>query len=445
MIYLYIVLIIEIFFCTIEYIHARAVFANPSFLAMIVITISSALGTIGNMYWNVKISPILVYTVLFGFLSIILADFLAKRIANKYHYSVAENIYEIKISNTKTNMVLILVVFCTLLYCADILRVGASMGHDGWRAIYAVKKDNSGTNVLIRQGVKIIMAAMFIHTFVFANNVLMLRKKGFKEFKHLIPALCAIVCSIFTSVRTEIFRVLTALMVCLCVLIFQRYDWKITSLKKFVKKIILYIVLGVILLVGVRYIVKGMENATSNTYDVLMYIIYYLGTPIIVLGSKLTEELNYFQGIHFGEITFNRFYKLLQNLGLFVNDVFQDGSKNVWIDQKNLITANVDTIFGPPAIDFGIVGMAVYVLILFYFLNVYYYRYIYKTSSSTKRNMKLITYSFFAAIPSMAFYCNYLNWYLTVYFVLTLILIKIIEIYYGFISPIFKRGCGKSY
>lgn len=436
--YLFIILGIEITFCIIEYFHAKAVFVNPTFLAFIVITVSTLLGIIGNLYWKVKVSPSTILVILFGFLSMLLADYLAKRITGNYRYDKNEQIDYIQFNCKRENIVLGIVVICTILYCIDILRAGSAIGHGGWSAIYAVKRDNSHTNVLIRQGVKIVMAAMFVHTFIFINNVVVLGKKGLKNYKHLIPAICAIVCSIFTSVRTEIFRVITALMVSLCILIFQKQGWKTTSLRKFVMLIIPYIALGVILLVGVRFIVKGTENATSNTYGVFMYAAYYVGTPIIVLGSKLAEGASCFRGNLFGEITFNRFYEFLQKMGVFSDVSLQNGSRNVWIDEANKITANVDTILGPPTIDFGIIGMAIYIFIIFYALNRYYYKYIYRTQSSPKRNIKIITYSFLAAIPSMAYYTNYLNQYLTVYFVLTFILIKFIEIYYGMI-PIFKK------
>ena len=357
---------------------------------------------------------------------------------------MANQIREVRINNTRVNIVLIVVVLCTIVYCLDILRAGASLGARGLRAIYTVKRDRSGTNVLIRQGVKIVMAAMFVHTYIFVNDVMILRKRGVKYYKNIIPAICAIICCIFTSVRTEIFRVITALMICLCILIFCKRDWKMTSLKKFIRKIIPYLIIGVFLLVGVKTIVKGTENATSKTYGAFMYVAYYLGTPIIVLGSKLLDGIETYRGNIYGEITFNQLIGFLQERGLFNSVTIQDGSKNVWIDQKNKITANVDTIFGPPTIDFGILGMAIYIFVLFYFLNRYYYKYLYKTQNSPKRNEKLITFSFLAAIPAMAYYTNYFNQYLTVYFVLTLMLIKIIEMYYGMIKVPVHLGVNRN-
>lgn len=447
MIYLLIILVIELVFCAIEYIHAKAVFVNPTFLSFLVITVSTIFGTIGNLYWGIDISPLTILVVFMGFFSMLLADILAKSSTRRYKYHTNLNcdVTEISIRSFRENIVLAIVVFFTLLYCIDIIRAGSALGSSGLSAIYAVKRDNSGTSVLIRQGVKFVMAAMFVHTFIFANNVMVLKKRGVQQFKHLIPAVCAIICCVFTSVRTEIFRVITALMVCYCILVFQKRNWRMSSLKLFVKKILPYILMGVILLVGVRFIVKGTENATSNTYGVFMYIAYYIGTPIIVLGIKLAEGIESFRGDFFGEITLNKFYGLLHNLGFFKDATFQGGSRNVWIDQTNLITANVDTIFGPPTIDFGIVGMVVYIFILFYLLNRYYYKYIYRTQSSAKRNIKLITYSFLAAISSMAYYTNYFNQYLTVYFVLTLILIWVIEIFYGLLPSPFSCSQRRRY
>lgn len=440
MLCLFIVLVIEIIFLVIEYTYARAVFVNPSFLSMIVITSSTILGLIGNYYWGVEISPLLIPVILLGMMSLFFSDVFAKKTTKKINNSISKKMSIINIKNNRDNIVLIIVIMCTLLYAYDILRTGASKGHGGLSAIYAVKRDRSGTSLLIRQGIKLVMAAMFVHIYVFVNNVMILGKRSIKQFKHLIPAVCAIICCIFTSVRTEIFRVITALMVCLCILLFQKWNWNMKTLNRFVKKLIPYVTVGVVLLVGVRFIVKGTENATSNTYGVFMYVAYYLGTPMVVLGSKLHEGIDQFKGIHFGEITLNQFYGLLRKLGLFSNDTFLEGSKNVWIDERNRITANVDTIFGPPTIDFGMVGMAIYIFILFFLLNRFYYKNLYRTQDSRKRNSKLITYSFLASIPSMAFYTNYLNQFLTVYFVLTFILIKVLERYYGMIPSLLKAN-----
>ena len=433
MLYLFVVLLVEIIFCVVECIHARAVLVNPTFLAMIGITISTALGFIGNFYWEVQISPLLIYAIFWGFLSMFLADFISKKTTKKFQYNECFSLSQsvVSLNKLKSNIVITAVLICTVAYCIDILRAGADLGNNGLDAIYAVKRDRSGSNVLIRQGIKIVMAAMFIHTFVFVNNVIVYGRKKISEFKHLLPAACAIVCSIFTSVRTEIFRVVVVVFVCVCVLIFQNRNWRFSSLKKIITKIFPYVLLGVLLLVGLRFIVKGTENTTSNVYSVFMYIVYYLGSPIIVFGSKLNTGITNYQGEHFGELTFNRFYLLLQDYGFFTNETVQLGSPNVIIDKNNVITANVDTLFGTPCIDFGICGMALYVFILFYFLNMFYYKYIFRSKCSNKRNVKLITFSFFSAIPAMAYYTNYLSFYMTIYFLLTYVIIKLLELYYG--------------
>ena len=44
----------------------------------------------------------------------------------------------------------------------------------------------------------------------------------------------------------------------------------------------------------------------------------------------------------------------------------------------------------------------------------------------------------------MAYYTNYFNQYLTVYFVLTLMLIKIIEMYYGMIKVPVHLGVNRN-
>jgi len=425
-----IVLLIELVFWVFELMVSDYVVINPSFLAISVIFGSTILGAIGNIFWQVEISSEINYVILFGMIALVGADLFAKIFTPKKKMAAAMPLVEIHLNRTKENIVLIAVVACTALYCLDILRAGAAMGRGGLSAIYAVKLDNSRTNSIIRQGVKLVMAAMFIHTYIFVNNVLVTKGKRWNSYKHCIPAICAIICCIFTSVRTEILRVITALMVDLCVILFQRYGWKGRNLAPFFKKVIPFLGLGVVLLVALKSVVKGDNNATSNTFGALMYILYYLGTPIVVLGYKMSDGLYKYKGNVWGEMTFNRFYGELQEKGFLSNIHLQDGSKNVWIDKSSRITANVDTIFGPPMIDFGIFGTLIYIFLLFFALNFYYYRFIYKTKQSLRQSTKVITFSFLAAIATMAYYTNYFNQYLTIYFLLTLVLIKLMERFY---------------
>lgn len=155
-----------------------------------------------------------------------------------------------------------------------------------------------------------------------------------------------------------------------------------------------------------------------------------IGTPIVVLGSKLYTGIQSFKGNVFGETSFNQLWQFLQDIGLKSDVMLRQGSVNVWIDRSKRITANVDTIFGPPMIDFGVIGMAIYILVLYYLLNKFYFKYISRSNSGFKRNGKLVVFSYLATICSMSYYTNLINMFLSTYYIITLILIII---YYKFI------------
>lgn len=430
MISLLVILTIEALFCIISYVHTNGVIVQPTFLSFLVLVVSTVFGIIGNAMWKVEISFAAITVVVAGFSMMFLADVIAKKMVKQYKYRENRICSEIIIDKNKVRFVVAVILILTLLYCFDILRAGATLGKSGLSAIYAVKRDRSGTNLLIRQGVKIVMAAAFIHSFFFVNNYMILHIRTRENLMHLVPVACGAICCIFTSVRTDILRILTAIVVNYCILLFQSKKWKRKSNRKFIKQILPIAVVVALMLTAVRFVVKGTANATSNSYGMLQYIAYYVGTPIVVLGSKLTDGIINYRGNVWGEMTFNQGWFFLKRIGLFSNVSLHSGSANVWIDESKAITANVDTIFGPPMIDFGILGMAIYIFLLYFVLNRFFYKYLYKTQSGKKRDKKLIIYSYLATIASMSYYTNLLNQFLTVYLILTFLLMMILFEFY---------------
>lgn len=437
---LYILLIIEIVMCCLVYLQTNGVFVAPTFLSFLTLTISTGFAVYGNLHWKIDISYYTVIIVFTGMLAMLLAASLAKH-TRKKKYLVKEECHIVDLNRGKYQFMIIICIVCTVLYCLDIIRAGYSLGSMGLDAIYAVKMDRQGTNVLIRQGVKIIMALAFVHGFLFVNNYIICKERNLRNFVHIIPILCGMICCIFTSVRTDILRLLSALIVCFCVMFFQQRNWKSNNLGKVIRKITPIILICSILMVVVKNIVKGADSTTNQAYNFIQYIAYYIGSPIVVLGIKNNMGVSMFKGQLFGETTLSGIWDILQNIGLFANYNIQNRSVNVWIDRGNRITANVDTVFGAPWIDFGLLGMFIYIFIIYFLLNIYFFKYIYRTKSSNNRNRRLIIYSYFASICTMAYYGNMVSLYISSYYIITLILIIIICRYYKIdkdIAPIDK-------
>ena len=425
------ILCLGLIFCAIEYVVANGVFVAPSFFAILTISASIVFAIFGELEWNVEISYDTIFVVFIGFTAMLAADILAKKTSHRKKYtSIEDGVQAIEINSNKVRLVVFATVVLTALYCLDIVRAGSAMGFSGLSAIYAVKINNSGTSLLIRQGVKIVMAVAFVHIFIFVNNFMIVKRKFSEQWMHIVPVLCGCLCCIFTSIRTDILRIVVAFVVDYCILTYQSRAWKRSSLNRVVRKIMPLMIGMALLLTSVRYIVKGTANATSNTYNIIQYIAYYIGTPIVVLGSKIETGIHQFQGNVVGEMTFNQVWFFLERIGLVNNVNLQAGSKNVWISEADRITANVDTIFGPPYIDFGLLGMAIYIFVLFLLLGKFYYKYINKSAWSYQRNTKLIYYSYFATIPAMAYYTNLVNQFLTVYLVSTLVLMALLIRFY---------------
>ena len=86
MIPLIVILIIEILFCFIAYIHTNGVLVQPTFLTFLVLTISTVFGVIGNITWEVDVSYFTILVVAIGFSMILLADIVGKRVTCLYKY-----------------------------------------------------------------------------------------------------------------------------------------------------------------------------------------------------------------------------------------------------------------------------------------------------------------------------------------------------------------------
>ena len=61
-------------------------------------------------------------------------------------------------------------------------------------------------------------------------------------------------------------------------------------------------------------------------------------------------------------------------MGFISKDYMQILSTNVYISKSDSVTANVDTIFGGLMIDFGLLGMMVFILGLYFILSNIYLR-----------------------------------------------------------------------
>lgn len=417
-------------------------FLDPVVFSIFVFIIATFSSIIGNMTWNIEFSLYSMFIVLIGLIAMASGNAFAKlansNLLNKRIRKFSYQPHEINISSWKVWVIIGLSVVLTALYIIDILHAGKLLGVSGLKAISVVRRsDKATTNAIIRQGIKFIMAAGFVNGFIFSNNFIINCKRK-TNFLYLIPSICGCVCSIFTGVRTEILRIIIAIFVSFYILLQEKNNWKNGSNKKVIKLFLPAVFIALILFVEVKNIIKGPDLATNHVYNTFEYIIYYIGTPLIVLGEKINIGITNYKGIFWGELTFNSVWFDLADFNLVNASLLQNGSANIIINSKERIAANVDTILGPALIDFDISGMFVFIFLVYFFLSYYYYNKIKYTSSSLKRNKSIIVYSHLFIIIAMSYYANLAGKFFSIYFILTLIFIYIIYWFY-FKTKLFKR------
>lgn len=321
----------------------------------------------------------------------------------------------------------------TIYYVLEILKVGAFLGALSSADAISVTKhreaDDIQMNFYAKQGVKIIFALAYIHSFVFIYNYLK-TKSIVNNLKHLIPPICLIVSCLFTGVRTDIFKLLSAMLIMFVIL---ARDSEI-RVKKYLWKGGVVIIMAVSLAGVVNKLVKGKDANINNSYNAVEICAYYVGSPLQVLNMKIGAGITTYRDNHiWGRTTFSRQYADIEKFGLCKVGIGDNiGSMNVLLDKKNFILANVDTVLGAPYIDFGMFGMVLYVFMLYYLFSWFYYKKLRSYEKYRKKMLHLLIYSFYYVIPVMAYYACLPNLIFSFsYWVELFLMILIFEFYFA--------------
>lgn len=407
--------------------------ANPSVATLGLFSVSLALALIGNVSWENYFSPKSLFVFVLGSLIIVIANISCKVIVRKPKIIPNRKlgISRIEIKKWKRNILILITVVLTIGYVYDVMKRGQVLGVLGLKSIYQAKQSVDQGNFIFRQGIKITMATAYVNGFVFVNNTLANEKKK-ADLLYIIPVICGCVCSVFTGVRTEIFRLIIALALYTFVLYREKKNWYVQRVidKRTRNKIIIVLIGFLLLFYVMRDFVKSSDISENNAYGIVMYLAYYIGSPWLVINKKIIEGLAIFKGILFGELTFATLYVDLIDFGILSDSYHIEGEAFVSIDHYNKVSGNADTIFGQPLVDFGIIGMLVFIFILYTVLSRYYYKYIRNTYGSYKRNRRLIIYAFIFYIVGISFYSNALATMVSFYYAITFVLILIIYFFY---------------
>lgn len=431
-VFLFLLLLIEFLFFIIVYNDSGRELLNPNTATMGLLVVSLLFAVCGNMIWNNGFSFKSFWTLLVSTAAVPIAQFISKRSVRKHVIKTESyKLQHIDIRPWKKNILIFLSVVLTVGYVYDVLKRGQSSGAIGLSAIYAAKMSEKQGNMILRQGIKLTMATAYVDGFIFVNNISS-EKRNREDSFYLIPVICGCICSVFTGVRTEILRLIIALVVYELVIYKEKTNWKsMKSLNRKTKRLLSLVIVGFLLaFYFMRLFIKSSDIGENKAYGLFMYLAYYIGSPWLVINQKIIRGLSKFRGARFGELTFATMYMDMIDFGLIKNNVNIKGQAFISIDPRNSVNGNADTMFGQSLVDFGTLGSIVTILVLYLILSVFYYKKIKNTYSGYYRNKSVIVFAFVYYVVGISFYSNALALMISVYYALTLILIWMIYCFY---------------
>ncbi|MBM6946177.1 MULTISPECIES: O-antigen polymerase [Bacteroides] len=377
-----------------------------TFITSSLLCISSILLFTQSIVWGTSISEKALILLSFGLLAVFLGEFNAQALYKKQ--AQTKRIVYKYFSFKYCNILLCIYILFTILYAMEIKRLGSMLGFNDLTAIGEVKANmeelNDSMNPIIRQSYKIVTSAGYIHSLIFANNVFLIKKRWYKECKHLIPFICTIFITLASGGRLNIFKVMMGLIFISYIVLRESSQWQKKYIGKIFKIGVPFVFGFVILFSSVSLIVKSNAD-TREKSAVFDYISYYAGSPIQVFDIKVKDGREKWSFSRFGNYTFSGIYKILG----FNEDAKADkiGKGMVYLGGLSNKAGNAQTIFGAAYQDFGFIGMLLFMYITYFIFCKYYYKNILNSYSSYCRNKKLLIYTYcYVSIIVMAFYDN---------------------------------------
>ncbi|MGO3576118.1 MAG: O-antigen polymerase [Lactobacillus helveticus] len=375
---------------------------SPATISSIMFLIATLFALYCATYWNLILSSLTVQVIVVGLLFMTIGEFLGDKLGTIFTVkSPIKKTTLIVVSKKVKVSVTICVVIMTILYAVNAYHVGLLNGGTGANAFAYMKSayaSNSSTrmNPIIRQGFKFIMASAYIACFILANNYLILKQRLKENMTYVIIIVCSIAVTIFSGSRTEILRVISALFLDYSILL-QINNKKKTIRSGLIIKKILPVVLIIILIAFLsRQVVKVTGTATSQGSSLIYYLAFYVGSPIAVLNNKISMAFSK-ENIFIGATTGVPNFVYLGNLDY---------------------GGNVGTILQPSLFKYGLIGMAIFILIIYFWGGLLYSRI--KCSLQAGHSLFILLFSSWYYMFTMSYYDDIIS---ALSFVITILLI----------------------
>lgn len=392
------------------------VFFSPSFYTLSVFAVSTFLCIYCVNFWQIHFYPITFFIIGLGLLIMVIAEscfYRKKRLVGKSEK------YLIKLPSMVKIGLSLCCVLATFMYYREIQKIGLAHAMGMNEAIANVKEDwelyESQFNPFVRQGYKMVMGIAYCFTFIFVNNFNVCKQKLSDTFWYILPLFCGVVINLISGSRGDMIRMLLLFLFTYYICKWQATNWKIQPSKQIIKVAFPAIALVLSIFFMARLFVKVDVENQKDIGGPVEYLAYYIGSPIQVFNIH-AEQLQRHSDANayssFGVASFGGVYSLLQNLNIIEKKDIKSHKIGVGFEElggASNAAGNVDTIFSCPYVDFGLIGMCIYIYIIYAVLSYFFYRNILYENLSIKYIKFFIIFSFFFYEVEMSFYSDVIN------------------------------------
>ena len=409
--YIYWMIIIEVVLMIVIYVHNKGDVFAPSFLALLLFFIATLCIFYNEELWAVTYTKEAFSIVVLGFVSIYFADLLSRHIS-KYKIKIMKrdskrittlpDYLEIR---TNVLVIIYIVMFLGLVeQIIELFRMGNTLGIGiAINLIGVVKESDLNFTPMGRLFYQVNNILMSINLFVLAYNCGS-NKKGRKLYLNAIPSLVGFFNLIITGSRSILYRAVFMFIITYVMSFRQHRNVSINKTSKvLIKKISVPMVVITLLFYGLRAITKLSTASKSRAF--IEYITYYIGSPLYIFHKYIINPASITNGSkYFGGLTFSGFYNSLFKFGIIDTPI--PNLKHIYVGNPSngyYAGGNEFSLFMRPYDDFGIVGMIIFVFVLFFIFSVIYYNL--RRNNGLKKYLEtLLIYSYFFYIAPLAFY-----------------------------------------
>lgn len=408
----------------------KDLFAPPSVVCM-----SFLFSTLCAFYnedtWALDFSGKTTLVMVIGIGSFVLGGILAVFLANSgkfQQFGFSHQVTPVQYINIERWKVVAVIVFQVLLILMLYRELMQKVGFVGisWAEVMQVYRHESMQMVgqdyatklsfLLRQGISINEAVVFLFCYVVGNN---LASKHKSPLMYWFPVVLGCIVTFMRGFRADMLRYWVAIIVVWYTLYKRSVGWEYSKeIYTMVRKMLLSVLVIAIVFASVRVIVgrKGL----GNEWDTLYYVTFYGGCSVAAFDLFLKEPNNENPDDIWGKETF---YYLNQSIGAWLRMPeyrYSIADKGFQKSNNGTYVGNVYTALRHPIADFGYGGLPVVMFSMGTFFTFFYCK-VRKKNGLNKIDLSLLAYSYCAYTFFLYFFSAY-YFFISTTFVKTIIL-----------------------